>query len=258
MSEHVAVNRQHWNDQAGQWVDAGVRSWAQSEPTWGSWGVPESELGMLPEDMSGMDAIELGCGTAYVSAWMARRGATVTGIDISERQLETARRLASEHDLALDLILGDAEAVPFPDESFDFAASEYGAALWCDPYVWVPEAHRVLRPGGALTFLTSSTLSFVCSPVDGSLPVTERLERDYFGLHRDDWSQAVDDPGGIEFNLPTSEWFKLFRATGFDVVGFDEPRAPEPGPEVRFFATADWAHRFPSEQVWKLRKPRLR
>lgn len=258
MSEHVAVNRRHWNHQAGRWVDAGERSWAQSEPTWGSWGVPESDLEMLPENMSGMDAIELGCGTAYVSAWMTRKGATVTGIDISERQLETARRLASEHDLRMALILGDAEAVPFPDESFDFAISEYGAALWCDPYAWVPEAHRVLRPGGALILLTSSTLSFVCSPVDGSLPVTERLERDYFGLHRDDWSQAVDEPGGVEFNLPTSEWFKLFRTTGFDVVGFDEPRAPTPGPEVRFFATADWAHRFPSEQVWKLRKPRLR
>ena len=48
------------------------RSWAQSEPSWGIWGVPESEARILP-DVAGLDTIELGCGTAYVSAWLARR-----------------------------------------------------------------------------------------------------------------------------------------------------------------------------------------
>ena len=133
-------------------------------------------------------------------------------------------------------------------------SSEYGAAIWCDPYVWIPEAHRLLRPGGTCLFLGTSTLATVCSPVDGSLPVTDRLERDYFSLHRLDWTDAVDDPGGIEFNLPISGWFRLFADTGFDVTGFWELQAPEPGPEMRHFATADWSHRFPSEQVWRLRK----
>jgi 16S rRNA G1207 methylase RsmC len=41
---------------------------------WGNWSLPEEELRLLPDDMTGMDAIELGCGTGYVSAWMARRG----------------------------------------------------------------------------------------------------------------------------------------------------------------------------------------
>ena len=50
---------------------------------------------MLPADMSGLAAIELGCGTGYVSGWMARRGASVVGIDNSRRQLDTARRLAN-------------------------------------------------------------------------------------------------------------------------------------------------------------------
>jgi hypothetical protein len=106
--------------------------------------------------------------------------------------------------------------------------------------------------------LGNSTLAMLCSPVDGSLPISERLERDYFTLHRIDWRDAVDEPGGIEFNLPLSGWFRLFRETGFDVVDFIEIQAPEPDPEtadeVRFFVTPRWAHRYPSEQVWVVRK----
>jgi hypothetical protein len=73
-----------------------------------------------------------------------------------------------------------------------------------------------------------------------------------------DWRDAVDEPGGIEFNLPTSKWFRLFDDTGFDVADFIEIQAPPPNPdqadEVRFVVTAEWAHRYPAEQVWVLRK----
>jgi SAM-dependent methyltransferase len=211
-------------------------------------------LRLLPEDMTGLDAIELGCGTAYVASWMARRGARVVGIDNSERQLDTARRLARDHGVELTLLHGNAETVPYDDESFDFAISEYGATIWCDPYTWIPEAHRLLRPGGSLVFLGNTPLTQVCTPLDGSSPCTERLERGYFSLYRLDWRDAVHDPGGIEFNLPISQWFRLFRETGFEVVDYIEIQSPESGPDVNFFVTADWAHRFPSEQVWKLRK----
>lgn len=252
--DHVTENRAHWNRNAGDWVAAGARDWAATAPTWGSWAIPEDDLHLLPDDMSGMDAIELGCGTAYVSAWMTRRGARVVGIDISEGQLATARRLAAEHGVSLDLIHGNAESVPLPDRSFDFAISEYGAALWCDPYLWIPEAQRLLRPGGELVFLTTSVLAALCSPIDGSIPITERLERDYFDLHRLDWTDAIDDPGGVEFNLPISKWVRLFHETGFEIVDYLELQAPQSGSEIPFAVTAEWAHRWPSEQVWKLRK----
>ena len=254
LPEHVAENRHHWDETADRWIEPGEQAWAQDEPTWGMWGIADAEVGLLAADLTGLDAIELGCGTAYWSAWMARRGATVVGIDNSERQLATARRLADEHGVELTLLHGNAETVPYPDASFDLAFSEYGAALWCDPHVWIPEAHRLLRSGGILTFLTSSPWAIVCSPLDGSGPATCELHRDYFGLHRTDWRDAVDDPGGIEFNLPISDWFSLFLRTGFEVLDYRELRAPDPSTEVRHFASADWSHRFPSEQIWHLRK----
>ena len=253
-ADHVRENRAYWDARAADWVAAGERNWAASEPSWGIFGVPERDLEMLPVDMTGLRAVELGCGTGYVSAWMARRGAAVTGIDNSAEQLATARRLAGEHDVDLTLLHGDAENTPFEDESFDFAISEYGAAIWCDPAAWLAEAHRILRPGARLHFLGHHPLTIVCSPSDGSLPLSERLVRPYFGLYRTDWTQATHDPGGIEFNMPMGDWFALFRLLGYEVTEYREPRPTEGGSELRHFTTADWAVRFPSEQVWKLRK----
>ena len=97
LPEHVAVNRAYWDGMAHEWVEGGERAWNWAEPAWGVWGIPENELRLLPDDMAGMQAIELGCGTGYVSGWMARRGASVTGIDNSVEQLRTAQRLSEQH-----------------------------------------------------------------------------------------------------------------------------------------------------------------
>lgn len=90
--------------------------------------------------------------------------------------------------------------------------------------------------------------------MDGSKPVTDRLERGYFDLGRFDWRDAVDEPGRIEFNLPISSWIRLFRDIGFDVVDYFEVQAPESASGDTGTTTADWAKRFPSEQVWRVRK----
>lgn len=252
LPDYVRDNRDHWNKHAASWVEMGERAWATAEPSWGMWGIPESELRLLPVDMTGMRSIELGCGTGYVSAWLARRGAEVVGIDVSAEQLATARRLAQEHGVSLTLVEGNAETVPYPDESFDFAVSEYGAAIWADPYKWIPEAWRLLRPGGELVFLGNHPLVTITQRLDVDEPVTRTLLRPYFGLHRIDWDDGEDR--GTDFNLTISDWHRLFVDVGFEFVSYHELRAPQPGPEVRFYASADWAHDFPTEQVWKVRK----
>src|SRR5580700_9752256 len=108
--EHVRRNRAYWNAQAADYVPAARLAWARDEPWWGVFHVPESELHVLPEDLAGLDAVELGCGTAYVSAWLKRRGARPVGVDVSEGQLATARSLQQEHGLEFPLHLGNAEA----------------------------------------------------------------------------------------------------------------------------------------------------
>ncbi|HST66681.1 MAG TPA: methyltransferase domain-containing protein, partial [Mycobacteriales bacterium] len=137
------------------------------------------------------------------------------------------------------------------DASFDFAISEYGAAIWCDPYEWIPEAARLLRPGGRLVFLGNHTLLQLCAPdTEAVQPAGDRLLRDYFGLHRLTW---VSDEG-VEFALPYGEWFRLLRANGFEIEDLIELQAPADATRDVDFVTADWARRWPSEHVFKVVK----
>ena len=252
LPEHVRANRHYWDGMADQWVASGERLWA-SEPQWGQWGVPNVDAPVLPDDLSGQRAIELGCGTGYVSAWMVRRGAIVTAVDNSANQLATCRRLQAEHNLDFATLHGNAETLPFADATFDFAISEYGAAIWADPHRWIPEAYRLLRPGSRLVFLGNSPIQMLCVPNDGS-ETTTRLQRPYFGMHRFDWRSLEIDPGGVEFNLTISAWVGLFAKTGFTIEDYLELAAPAHAAGAPFGVSAEWAHSYPSEQVWILRK----
>jgi SAM-dependent methyltransferase len=248
---HVRRNREVWTRANADYTDrAAADAWAQVEITWGMWRVPESDVQVLG-DVAGLDAIELGCGTAYFSAWLARRGARVVGVDITPAQLETARRLQGDTGIQFELLEASAEAVPLPDASFDLVLSEYGASIWCDPYRWIPEAARLLRPGGRLVFLRNSTLAILCSP-DGDEPVAERLVRPQFGMHRLEWS--ADE--GVEFHLGHGEWIRLLRTSGFEIAALVEVQAPPDAEDHAYydFVSADWARRWPSEEIWAARR----
>ena len=193
----------------------------------------------------------MGCGTAYVSAWLARRGASPVGIDISEAQLATAQKLQREFDLEFPLLHGNAEKVPLPDASFDLAISEYGASIWCGPYRWIPEAARLLRRGGQLVFLVNGVLAMLCEP-DTEEPQhpTDRLLRPCFGMHRFEWSSDES----VEFHLPHGEMITLLRENAFEVQELIEIRPPD-GSTTRYpNQTLEWAQRWPCEEIWKARK----
>ncbi|CAN5793393.1 class I SAM-dependent methyltransferase [soil metagenome] len=249
LPEHVRRNRARWDEWAAVYAERAPAQWAAEEISWGIWGIPEAEVQLLP-DVAGMDVIELGCGTAYVAAWLARRGARPVGLDNSPRQLETARALQRQHGLEFPLVLGYAEDVPLPDASFDLAISEYGAATWADPYGWIPEAARLLRPGGRLIFLGNATLLMLCVPDHEGEAAGDRLRRDYFGLHRLEWPDGPE----VEFNLGYGEWISVLRQSGFEIEGLVELRPPAEATTTYDYVTAEWARRWPSEQVWKARR----
>ena len=253
--DYVALNREGWTRANAEYTDRSARdSWAQEEITWGQWAQPEAEVKMLP-DVAGKDVVDLGCGTAYFGAWLKRAGASrVVGVDVTPAQLDTARRMNEEFRLGLELIEANAEEVPLPDESFDLVFSEYGASIWCDPSLWVPEAARLLRDGGELVFMRGTTLRILCAPDEGLS--TNQLERPQRGMYRLDWGPMdEDDWPGVEFHPPMAEMLAILRGNGFDLVDFRELYAPEDARAHEYYQDppVEWAKQWPAEEIWRLR-----
>src|SRR6202022_26992 len=157
--DYAVRNRDHWTLANARYTAGRAQeAWAQDHVHWGVWHQPEEKIQALP-DLRGRDVIELGCGTAYFGAWLKKSGARrVVGVDVTPAQLDTARYMNAAFGLGLELIEANAEEVPLPEMSFDLAVSEYGASIWCNPYRWIPEAARLLRPGGELGFFVNGTI----------------------------------------------------------------------------------------------------
>jgi SAM-dependent methyltransferase len=247
---YLDQNRRNWTELREFQEQTARRNWAKTELDWGLWDVPEAAVGSLPE-VDGLDVVELGCGTAYWSAWFARRGARPVGVDLTPSQLEIARAMQTEHRLEFPLVEANAEDVPLPDASFDLAFSEYGASIWCDPYKWIPEAARLLRPGGRLVFMRNGVLAMLCAPASEEEQVGLDLLRPYFGLHRLDWAD-----GTTNFGLGYGATIRLLRTSGFELENMFELQAPEDAEThaVYDYVTAEWARQWPSEEIWVARR----
>jgi SAM-dependent methyltransferase len=247
LTEHAAHNRASWDAYSdeyqalhgGQLADSGGLAWGTTQ-------IPETELQVLG-DVTGKDILEFGCGAAQWSIALAKLGARPVGLDLSERQLEHARRLMADAGVSFPLVHGSAEAVPLPDASFDIVFCDHGAMTFADPYRTVPEAARLLRAGGLFAFSHHAPIETICWPV-GSDRVGETLALDYFGMHR-----IEDDE--IMFQLPYGEWIRLFRASGFVVEDLIEPRpAADAVSSYRDAEAIAWSRRWPSEEIWRLRR----
>lgn len=98
---------------------------------------------------AGETALDVGCGTGNYSLALARRGLTVTGVDVSTDMLAAAERKARGLE-SVKFMRADATALPFAPESFDLVLSVTAFEFVKDPARAVSECWRVLRPGGRL------------------------------------------------------------------------------------------------------------
>ena len=248
LSPHERQNQTSWDAYSDEYQSLhGEQLAASGGLAWGTWQIPEDGLHVLG-DVTGKDILEFGCGAAQWSIALAQQGARPVGLDLSERQLQHARRLMAEAGVGFPLIHGSAEAVPLPDASFDIVFCDHGAMTFSDPYRSVPEAARLLRPGGLFAFSHGSTLETLCWPA-GAEHAGDQLVNDYFGMH------AMEDDGEMVFNLGYGEWIRIFRASGFVVEDLIEPRPPEGATSsYRDARSLAWARRWPAESIWRLRK----
>jgi len=247
LTEHARQNREYWDRASDEYHERNAR-FIERGLAWGLWQIPEAELRVLGE-VAGKDVLELGCGAAEWSRALAREGARVTGLDNSEARLAHARRAVGEEGVVVELVHASAESLPFADASFDLVMADWGAPTFADPYLYVPEVARVLRPDGLFAFSGATPLAWLAFD-EAADAWSETLQRDFFGMHR--W----DDPEGtVEFNLGHGDWIRLFRANGFEIEALLEIRPPEGATSTYRDETATaWARRWPMEQIWKVRR----
>lgn len=246
---HVRRNRDFWDRAAEAYQEKHGRRLAATAEAWGVWRIPENRLQVLG-DVRRRDVLELGCGAAQWSAALARRGARVTGIDVSAAQLGLAGRHLSDTGVAAALVQGSVEELPFEDRSFDLVMGDHGALSFADPRAAIPEAARVLRPGGRLAFSIHSPLLFICwNPA--SERVDRRLHFEYFDMR----SEA--DESSIQFQLPYGEWVDLFGENGLEVKRLVHLRPPDDATTTYDdYAPYEWARRWPAEDLWVVDKRR--
>lgn len=241
--EDFEANREAWDS----WSEEYQATKDVRGGHWGVWSIPEDELDVLG-DVRGKDVLELGCGAAQWSIELHGEGAHVVGLDNSEKQLEHARALMEAAGVEFPLVHSPAEQLPFEAESFDIVFCDWGATNFADPHLVVPEASRVLRPGGLLAFNGSTPLSWLALNEEDDR-WDDRFHSDYFGMKR----RAFD--GVVEFQLPYGEWIRLFRDNDLAIEALIEIQPPADAHSTfRDESARDWARRWPMEQIWKVRK----
>jgi SAM-dependent methyltransferase len=251
--EHVRANRAGWEDDSAAYQDRNASQLNRWDRLgWGTFDILEDEVGALG-DVRGLDVLEFGCGACQSGIKVARRGARLTGLDFSHAQLRRGAAHMEETGVRFPVVEADGERIPFRDASFDLVFCDHGVMTFAEPTRAVPEAARVLRPGGRFVFNMASPLIWLAWG-EGDDPPGLELRRDYHGMS----SHAYEEDGfrTTEFQLPYGEWIRLFRANGLEVEDLIELRPPE-GATTTYedFAPLEWARRFPAENIWKVRKP---
>jgi ubiquinone/menaquinone biosynthesis C-methylase UbiE len=125
------------------------------------------KLRYLPElvdfnGLRGQTLLEVGCGIGTDLVRFARGGALVTGVDLSATAIDLARKNFLEHGLApVELRVANAEALPYPDASFDQVYGHGVIQYTADPARLIRECHRVLKPGGTAVFMVYNRVSWL-------------------------------------------------------------------------------------------------
>jgi len=146
------ANRREWDSYSDEYQATHGAFLRDIGFVWCPEGLHEADARVLG-DVSGRRVLEVGCGAAQCARWLCTRGAGAVGLDLSERQLQHARRIDDATGVAVPVVAGTATDLPFADRSFDVVFSAFGALQFVhDADRAVAEAARVLRPGGTFAF----------------------------------------------------------------------------------------------------------
>ena len=164
-AESAVASRRWWDADAEGYLAEHGAFLGDARFVWCPEGLSEAEAGLLGE-VAGRRVLEVGCGAAQCSRWLAAGGADPVGLDVSGEMLVRARRTGAATGLDVPLVQADAQRLPFRDASFDLACSAYGALPFvADSAGVMREVARVLRPGGRWVFSVTHPVRW-CFPDD--------------------------------------------------------------------------------------------
>lgn len=164
-AESATASRRWWDADADGYLEEHGAFLGDARFVWCPEGLSEADAGLLG-DVAGRRVLEVGCGAAQCSRWLAAAGADPVGLDLSGRMLAHARRTGAACGLDVPLVQGDAQRLPFGDATFDLACSAYGALPFvADSAGVMREVARVLRPGGRWVFSVTHPVRW-CFPDD--------------------------------------------------------------------------------------------
>lgn len=204
------------------------------------------------DSVEGMDILEIGCGGGQCSVALAKRGGTVTGMDLTRAQLDHARDLVADHDVDVPLIEGDIREIPLADESFDIVFNAWVFQWIGDLETCFQEAFRVLRPGGRFAFSMPHPLYEIVDPE------TQTIENSYFDTDRYVITYEETEYDQPLYRHTVSGIYNALMDAGFDVVellepGTDDPSDYEEGPWDEY--TPELMAKVPQVLVVDARKP---
>jgi SAM-dependent methyltransferase len=223
--ESARASRSWWDATAADYQAEHGRFLGDADLLWGPEGLRESAAGLLG-DVAGRRILEIGCGGAQCSRWLAGQGAEPVASDLSGQQLAAARRLNARTGIDVPLVLADAQRLPFADASFDLACSAYGAVPFvADSAGVMREVARVLRPQGRWVFSTTHPFRWCFHDDPGPSGLT--VESSYF----DRRAYVEQDEDGtatyVEHHRTIGDRVREIRAAGLVVEDIVEPEWPD-------------------------------
>ncbi len=249
--------RESWNRNADRW-DAGYDDDGDRNRRFQS----DEPLLKLLGEVRGNHVLDAGCGQGYLCRKLARDGAKMVGIELSDRFLEIARAREKTSPLGIVYHHGNVAEMPFlADASFDKVVSNYVLMDVRDYTAAVREVARVLKPGGV--FVASfSHPCFACGPggwempaPDSPRPEENRAFRVDHYFHRGPYSSVWGkfDPV-ISFHRPLRDYWETFKNAGFTVDSFEEPSISERGRREMPLSQRMKAMRIPYSCIFRLIK----
>jgi SAM-dependent methyltransferase len=220
----VRANRQWWDGDADDYQAEHGDYLGIADFVWCPENLREEDAGLLGA-VEGKQILEVGCGAAMCSRWLANRGARPTAFDVSAGMLRHARAGAVETGIEVPLVQADAEHLPFRDAAFDIAFTAFGAIQFvADSARVMREVARVLRPGGRWVFATTHPIrwSFPDDPGPAGLTATMPY------WDRTPYVEVAEDGSAtyVEHHRTLSDRVREIAAAGFVLVDVVEPQWP--------------------------------